>query len=659
MYDKQIHLRILIILFEIYVVTAIFGAQTTFCSPSCVSDELPVERADFHKLLEFNPNYFGNSPDSDQTPVFPKQDDTTYEQMISVGFNSILNVLEATVEIKLSNGYNGSLCTEGSWEYVRFYADYGSGWIDLGYSGINVHDIPNGLDCTKAPDHPLFFVATLPYTPVQTNCSNPLLPKILAILSWSVIPPPGDPTWIPVYGNVIRQHIQPPPANTTSSTLRTLMLKNQHKPYPKIPDKVVWSNPAKWSTDEDITPTIPRRPPFNTFFEQLISLGLDDSLNRLVATIRIKEPFGYDSNLCQNGSWEYISFWADWDDTCDWTYLGDLSINVHDIPHMPYHGLTYSAVLPVDLRNVSAPCNMTKIARVRASLSWNTPPPLPPNNPVRGNWLESHVLIPPYSTFPNNTQPTLYSIANVHVEDINITTGLTTPGALFVWNTPTDLYNRPCPFGYSPGSTQSPIMIAGLPVSGYVYRIAYTLLDSGIVSYLTTPITVSDQTNPPSFEKTISPLNNQGWFDYLPLINNMNMLLGEFIPPVQPATYQIQLQMATPGAFNIVGETPWYTILVNIPDPDGIVEFTNDPICGNFSIGATIGGPFWAYSSYFDIYSLSIVPSGANFITPANTIKVLEPTTPATVNTIEYARRMERNHERRNCLWVCRATCRR
>jgi hypothetical protein len=52
-----------------------------------------------------------------------------FEQLGYVGYNPVLDMLEA-VQIKLPCGYGGDLCSPGSTEYVRFYMDYSSGWVD-------------------------------------------------------------------------------------------------------------------------------------------------------------------------------------------------------------------------------------------------------------------------------------------------------------------------------------------------------------------------------------------------------------------------------------------------------------------------------------------------------------------------------------------------
>ena len=106
-------------------------------------------------------------------------------------------------------------------------------------------------------------------------------------------------------------------------------------------------------------------------YEEIECLGLDEGIpERLVATFRIKRPLGYSGDLCHPGSNEYVAFWVDWDNTCEWTYLSTVQVNVHDIPSVPKGGLCYSAILPVDLTKFRQSCKKPKIARVRAVLSW-------------------------------------------------------------------------------------------------------------------------------------------------------------------------------------------------------------------------------------------------------------------------------------------------
>jgi hypothetical protein len=148
----------------------------------------PRERTHFKRLLVANPNYFGNLAGSPFKPVKIIAGNTTFEEVNCLGYNPSLDLLEATVQVKLPNGFDGDLCSPGSNEYVRFYVDYGSGWVDAGLVSFNTHDLPNQLDCAAEPDKPLSYVLTQPLDPQRNFCFFPELPKVRAILSWNVQP---------------------------------------------------------------------------------------------------------------------------------------------------------------------------------------------------------------------------------------------------------------------------------------------------------------------------------------------------------------------------------------------------------------------------------------------------------------------------------------
>jgi hypothetical protein len=194
----------------------------------------PKERVEFRKLLATNPNYFGNLEKSPFKPVKKIVGNTTYEELTCVGFNPALNLLEATIHIKRPNGYNGTLCTPGSTEYVRFFVNYGAGWIDVGLASLNAHDIPNTLDCAKQPDKPLSYVVTCPLDPERNNCKHPVLPIVRAILSWQLVPPAGDPNWPPVWGNVLEQHIQIKPRRLWFGDVLEVLPENALKNLPSL-----------------------------------------------------------------------------------------------------------------------------------------------------------------------------------------------------------------------------------------------------------------------------------------------------------------------------------------------------------------------------------------------------------------------------------------
>jgi len=624
-------------------------------------------RGNFENLIATNPNYFGNAPESNRPLVTPLSYDTQYEQLVSIGFDPILSVLEATIEIKLDYGFNGTLCTNGSFEYVRFYVRNGPSWkdwSDLGAVDVNTHDILNVLDCSDASVFPLFYVLTLPFQPSsQQNCELPQLPEIRAILSWNQLPPLSSPFFAPVWGNVLDQHIQSPKLPTTppsvTSASRMSSNGNVHKELRRSKERLHYpqgaTNQQQILSEDSSIPRISELPrpgtPENIFFEELIGLGLDYSLERLVATIRIKRPDGYGTGICGNGTLEYIAFWADWYNTCEWTYLGELAINVYNIPNIPPDGITYSAAWPVDLRNVSHFCNTTQISRVRAVLSWDLPPLQPPDARARGNLLQVHVQIPPYVAGTNLTAPTIFNIGGVPLPDIDTQlTGLTFPGATFAEFYTTDNpthqlelvpvdpdwqngQSRQCPFGGAIYITGPPVGLLGQPQppgssncdlspSQYQYRIVYRPFGSALGPNPVLNEIIVTQSYPVSpsssiYSQEYYPLNSQGYFNYLPLQCNHENMLGSWTPRT-PGLYQIRLEVATqtsppigqnPPIYKTEGYTEWYNIQVNIPDPTGTLIPTDEPVCGNFPQGTNLTGILTAKATYFASYSAYVINS--------------------------------------------------
>jgi hypothetical protein len=366
-----------------------------------------------------NPDLFKYQADPKAFAEAKHSADTTYEEVMGVGYNLERNELEAIVHIKRPTGYGGNLCSPGSQEYVRFFVDYGGGWVDLGLAHFNVHDIPNALDCEKKTDKPLQYAVRLPEHLKQSPCDHPLLPRVRAILSWQMPPPAGaaHANWLPPWGNRVDCHIQT--RTYTHPPVKPLVLAELHKTYAqamvephrfgttalapmlqpdKGPAKLPAPNLAEWKKlglDGQLALNNLVALKGNTNYEVLERLGLDTDLERLTALFRVKRSTGYSGNLCQHGSTEYVAFWADWDDKCHWTYLGTVKVQVHDIASIPKDGLCYAAVLPVNLAGHHKDCKHPRVGRVRAVLSWGVPPSVVDPNalPYWGNRLDAHVQI--------------------------------------------------------------------------------------------------------------------------------------------------------------------------------------------------------------------------------------------------------------------------
>ena len=89
----------------------------------------------------------------------------------------------------------------GSVEHVRFFVDFGSGWVDAGVAATRVYDVAAYRnDCAGDLDHPYVHVVGVVLTPLRKFCASPVLPRVRAILSWQHEPTAGDPGYVPGLG---------------------------------------------------------------------------------------------------------------------------------------------------------------------------------------------------------------------------------------------------------------------------------------------------------------------------------------------------------------------------------------------------------------------------------------------------------------------------
>jgi hypothetical protein len=142
--------------------------------------------------------------------VLQSKSETRYEELQCVALRYDRDTLSATLRIKLPNGYSGNLCTDGSDEHVAFWAHVYDGieqqcvWRYLGTASVNVHDFE------AIPAGGLQYSVQLPYdfSPWKRGCSNPVVMKIRAVLSWRSFPSTTDPFEPPVWGNAVEALIQ-------------------------------------------------------------------------------------------------------------------------------------------------------------------------------------------------------------------------------------------------------------------------------------------------------------------------------------------------------------------------------------------------------------------------------------------------------------------
>jgi hypothetical protein len=449
--------------------------------------------------------------------VFEPKANTTYEELVCVGFQPELNRLEAVVHVKQPQGYGGDICSAGTPEYVRFFlsADGGATWQDQGVCSFTAYDIP------AASRQRLEYAVTLTIDPPKYLCRRHNFARVRTILSWNVMPAADDPRFTPHWGNVHDTTIQIAPTRrgklltileqsdvTLPADLVALLDQDQEITIlePKAltlaqlaesyrgkkvePHRFGLTAVLRLQTDPQLlaaaavkSPVVAAEIPFDlgaaldelaepkgdTSYEELDGVGLDPVHSELVATFRIKRGWGYSGGPCTAGSVEYVTFWGDFNDNGTFeTCLGTVGVRAHDFEQVPKGGLEYAVALPVDLAPYRKPCaSGPRLVRIRAMLSWNVAHPCaaPDRPPVWGNAVDTVVHIPPGPSIePGVFQGYLYTICGVNICAIDPATGLTTAADQ--------------PFGATLSVTGEIPSAAAVPVPDrFKYKVWYRSLD--------------------------------------------------------------------------------------------------------------------------------------------------------------------------------------
>lgn len=651
------------------------------------------ERGQFHQLLLQNPNYFGNFPESGLEPVLELAGSTYYEELTCVAYNITRDELEATVQIKRPTGYGGDLCTAGSKEYVRFFVDYGSGWEDAGLASFTAHDIPNSTDCAGRSTKPLTYVVTFPHAPRRDWCGRPVLPNVRAILSWTAVPPFGSPNWVQPWGNTLDRHVQirprvlfvhdlataiatslgaqvklppeleyaaleeiplPEPPDPTLEELGELYLKGAQAAKAPLVEPhrfalhelqaasglALVSQPAlsaKYAQFKEIgidlaaALAVLEQTKGDVSYEELDCLGLDYNREWLVTSLAIKKPTGYLGNLCQKGSFEYVAFWADWEDTCEWEYLDTVKLNVHDVASIPPDGLHYWIGLPVGslLAQHRDGCDNPKIARIRAVLSWNSPPSTVNADAVPhwGNRLDAHVEIRP--KMPVTLEAAIDVIGGVSVSQIDIGgNGMTKEGAVFAeWGSDVDPWvigplsgggfgsTRFCPFG-GRVNVQADVP-PNFHASGWKYRLMTHEVGSlAPPTPVTTKFLTTAGINPPVWRY---PNLITGYVDYLDPADNVYNMLGWWeTKDLGDGLWELWLEMVD-MSYSPLGQTAVHLIQLDNTKPDADVSIVSGGDCKDFDQGDTINGTFSASDLHFGHFTLQTFPASLGPPNPSTT----------------------------------------
>jgi hypothetical protein len=130
----------------------------------------------------------------------------------------------------------------------------------------------------------------------------------------------------------------------------------------------------------------------NTTYEELKCVGFQPQINRLEAVVWVKQPTGYNGDICTSGSPEYVRFWLSFDDGATWLDQGMESFTAYDIPGD--RPLEYAVSLAITPRRRF--CFRENLPLLRAILSWNEPPTDPNTPPVWGNVIDTRIQIDPH-----------------------------------------------------------------------------------------------------------------------------------------------------------------------------------------------------------------------------------------------------------------------
>ncbi len=132
--------------------------------------------------------------------LLPQDGDTSFEELTCIGLDpNSPDTLVGVIKVKKSAGYSGGPCTEGSREYVTFWADSdGNGSFEtcLGTASVTVYDL-------AVPPQGVHYAVRLPVdlSSYRRPCEQPRVLRIRAIMSWSVAPPCANPNYVPTWGN--------------------------------------------------------------------------------------------------------------------------------------------------------------------------------------------------------------------------------------------------------------------------------------------------------------------------------------------------------------------------------------------------------------------------------------------------------------------------
>lgn len=585
-------------------------------------------RNSFTELLIANENHFGNLEKSKLKAAQKLAMNTFFEEIGCVSYNPESEELRAAVAVKRSSGYGGDLCDQGSIEYVRFYLDYGTGWVDQGLALFKAYDIPHKGN--------LCYTATLKIEPKQEVCQKEVLPRVRAILSWNQVPPANSPNWTPVWGNRKEAKIQIEPKKSKWAHLISQLSYATAQELLKLEAAYEIANPENvhesiltWKkeygdevetgrlkaayTDQfkKLFPSISTQKlnkffqvesessddesakagQCNTTYEELHCIGFNRRRSVLHGAIEIKHPFGYMGGLCRKGSREYITFFIRPLGSPNWLPAGTTSVGVHDLRGAARESIWYNAWLPIDIEKYRRTCKDPQIFEVQAILSWNSAATTADKCPNYGNIVHCQFEIPPREG--EEGKPIIESLGGIQIKAIDQVTGLATGQSLFS----TNINAFESPF-------DGTIEVNGNIYPGEKYQVL--VKEPGSASFIPLSNTfrvMLTTVNPVTYLVTQAPKtqvpDSANYYDYLNV--PPFQLVGERrlmnYNPVNPGMHELKIRTLSGKESDVV------RFLVDKDRPTAKLDIDPNLLgagnCGKFQVGNPISGTFSFKDSHF------------------------------------------------------------
>lgn len=443
---------------------AVQGLEIAVARDAVASAAIEHTRSFFKQIVGLNPNYFGSAVSTGLPQLSQLSQSTQYEQLGCIGLSPKDDTLEAIVTIKLPYGYGGTLCKEGTKEYVAFFIDYddGLGFVPAGAPvEVRVHDL------MAAAGGEIHYAVRRAFAPKRLlDCHKPQVVKLRAILSWEAIP--SNPNIPPVWGDVKEAWIQLRPQSlfvpwiplpfpsayamygdlqtiktTVDASLAALaaqaasgkveaeraqllpiLAKNPNyfgslskaTQGPKLLAELAKFPLVAGLDASQLSPVLPQL--VATRYEEITCLGLYPEQDLLEATFLVKQSTGYSGDLCTTGSVEYVAFYVDFGS--GFQHVGTDAVSVHDIPAAVDRNLSYAAKVRIqDLEGKLRDCEHENVVTVRAVLSWNfDPTPFGPGySPPWGNVIDRRVQLRPIGGQASFVEIEL--VSEVHVDEIS------------------------------------------------------------------------------------------------------------------------------------------------------------------------------------------------------------------------------------------------